>query len=496
MGNVDGGSAFEDLPKRLMGYSHMGAISAGDQRLDTEAWLRTLRANNVNFTRVWVMELWTALADLTKQGVAPFAGTPYQPGQESFNLFSDSEAFYNRLRKFVQNAADRGIVVELDAFEKHGLTCDDSPGKYRDSPYRDANNTPQHYMADTGCTCGLGGGPTEDPDSPPPCRPLATFIDDNHEIASVHRRLVSRIGHEVGGIGNVIFEIINEALAPFSIGTDDYDGDWAVFGAQHPYPNESWQQSVLRDLRLNLPLESTATSNYVVRDAFNGDADATAISGKQSDIENAAWLAGWSSGAAVYVASTEGATDGSLGPPRKLGFVSSQETGPSMVGSLLIGSGAQWTQLEARADMTCSRGKLQIGLNHALGGNNVFATLDCGNVISGGPIAPKIYLYEKVGGQYNVLESTIFPDPYSLHNVRLELAVDPSNGGLLASVFLDGAIQIKSDALTDDSDVTSAFFWGSSCSGDPTCIYPKGAGIVDNFEVARFCDDESRGCQP
>lgn len=492
--NLGGTSSFEDAPKRLQGYGFMGALAAGDLRLDSTAYLRTLRSFNVNFTRVWAVEQWTGLAVLTTQGVAPFAGAPYQEDHHSYSLAMDSEPFFKRLRQFVQNAADRGIVVQLSLFDKHGLVCDDTKGRYRDSPYRALNNS-DGYMPQNGCACGSGEGILDDPDVPlVNCRPLADFINENASIDSVHRRFLSRVGQEVGGIGNALFEIINEAMAPFADDHGSHDGDWAPFNSSHPYPNEDFQQRMLQYMRLSLPLESTATANYVVRDAFNDDADGTQLGGKQSDIQGADWLPSWSSGAAVYVSDTEGQGDGSLGPPRKLGYVSSQATGSGMVGSVLIGSGDLWNKLEERADITCSSGRLQLGLNHTLGGNNVFAMVDCGHVFGGELTTPKIYLYEKVNGQAIVLGSTIFPAPYVQHNLRLELFLG-STGAIKAVVHLDGVNEIEG-TLSDSSDFTSAFFWGSNCFGPPNCIYPKGAAILDNFEVARFCDDETRGCQP
>jgi len=496
LASIDGGATFENTPKRLMGYGLMGALAAGDDRLDIDAYLRTLRAHNVNFTRIWATEQWTNLADLDHQGVIPFQGGPFQLDQQSYDLRFDSEPFFKRLRKLVQAAADRGIVIQFTLFDKHGIICADERGGYLESPYRNANNAiAQQYMEDDACTCGGAGGLVETPDAPP-CRPLDLFIDPSHEIAWVHRRFMSRVGEEVGGIGNVIFEIINEAFAPFVENGVDKDGDWAPFGSPHPYPNEVWQRRMLEEMRLSLPMESTATANHVVRDAFNDNAEGTVISGKASDIQNAPWLTGWSHGAKVKVSATEGTSDGSFPPVRRMGYATSNATGPDMAASISIGTAALWTKLQVRADLTCAAGRMSLGFNHSLGGNSVFAFLDCGDTSFDPPLIPSLSLYEKVGSSTNLLETALFPDPNLPHHVRLEVIIDPSDNERKASIYLDGTRQIKQVTLADSSEFTSAWFWGSNCYGNPTCVYPEGTGKVDNFEVARFCDDEYRGCQP
>lgn len=79
------------------------------------------------------------------EGVTPFAGT-FAGG---YNLGEDSPIFYDRLRRFAQEGADRGVVVQLSLFDKHGLICPAIDGRYKDSPYKNGNNHPQPFMPNT-----------------------------------------------------------------------------------------------------------------------------------------------------------------------------------------------------------------------------------------------------------------------------------------------------------------------------------------------------------
>lgn len=242
----------DNNPKRLVGYGFMGALAAGDARLGIGPYLRDLRAHNVNFTRVWAIESWTGQASSSSEGPTPFAGTL----AGDYNLDQDSPIFYDRLRRFAQEAADRGIVVQLSLFDKHGLICPDNPGAYFHSPYKDGNNVEaQNYMDDTwqGCSCtALSGGDGPGNLLAQNCHPLRMFLGQGNttkELAlrALHARYLRRVGEEVGGVGNMIFEVINEALEP----QGGNPGDWPeAFGTSTR--NQVWQKSIVDDMRLSL----------------------------------------------------------------------------------------------------------------------------------------------------------------------------------------------------------------------------------------------------
>lgn len=136
---------FDEDPKRLVGLGYMGALAAGDSRLAIGPYMRALRDHNVNLTRVWSVEQWTGLPPTGSEGVTPFAGT----FAGDYNLGEDSPVFYDRLRRFAQEGADRGVVVQLSLFDKHGLICPAIDGRYKDSPYKNGNNHPQPFMPNT-----------------------------------------------------------------------------------------------------------------------------------------------------------------------------------------------------------------------------------------------------------------------------------------------------------------------------------------------------------
>jgi len=484
------GTGFVDNAKRLMGFGYMGALGAGPDRLLAGPYMRALRFYNINFTRVWAMELWTALQ--TPEGPTPFPHVQDQDGY-LYHLFEDNAVFYNHLRNFAQQAADRGIVVQLDLFDKHGLIYHQAHYRYKDSPYRDDNNNtvwdPDYqWLANIIDPCGNPS--SEDPDLGPPsdgleaanCHPLDTFATDA-DMQGVHRRFLRRVGEEVGGIGNMMFEIINEVLAP----AGDESGDWPTdtpsprLLLQHTTLNQAWQAEMAAQMKLALPLAGVA------RDAFNGYPSGRNLGNKHSDVQGIDWIPP-TYGAQVKVSHTEG---GGLGSDRLLGYVTSSQAQPFMVGTLALGTGQAWTKLHVRADLECLDGELRLGTgSQATGGDQVYVAFTCPESGTDLPWS-LLRLYKKIGSQTTYLAAVGIDDPAGVHNVRL--SIKSSGGSYSATVFVDGDRASNTVALGPIAGFTHAFFWGQVAGQNP---YPEDAGMVDNFEAAVFCDDELRGCTP
>ena len=303
--------------RRLVGWGFMGGVAAGN-RLDPVSYFATLRSKNINLTRVWAFELWSALAVDRDSGVVVEEGpTPFQGalGDGSlFDLYTPNPVFYRKLREFSQAAADRGIVVMLTTFDKHGLICHQSnrPGRYYSSPFRDDNNILSiDFLENTipQCTCPNSqacSGPVEDPNVS--CIPLDSFVRTTPfpEIRPIQVAFLRRVGEEVGGVGNVMYEIINEAVKDADWNLDE-DGDDSPDGVE-------WQLAMAYQLRMSLPLANSTNQYNVSRDAFNGDTEVS-LAGKASDLAGATWTA---SNAKVIVASQE---TGGAGSTRIMGYV-------------------------------------------------------------------------------------------------------------------------------------------------------------------------------
>jgi hypothetical protein len=199
-------------PVTLMGFSVYGAITSND--VDLDGYLDAIRLGDVpgskgtrkgvNFTRVWLLDQWASLvagasgAPLPGRGVTPFTGD-----HPNYDLDDLSDELFARLRRFVNEAWERGIVVQVTLFDRNGVKSDPGygAGGWVGSPYNDANNL-QSYLPSGNLTnshaskfLSLGCGTTS---------------TNDEALGRVHRRLIQRATRELSGYGNVILEIMNE----------------------------------------------------------------------------------------------------------------------------------------------------------------------------------------------------------------------------------------------------------------------------------------------
>lgn len=477
--------------RRLIGYGFMGAISAGD-RLNITEYLKMLREYNVNFTRVWAVEQWTALTvndpsgPPSPEGPTPFVGTLLDG---DYLLFQPNPSFYSRLRQFAQGSADRGIVVQLSLFDKHGLRClgTNGAGQYQDSPFRDVNNDqPFLENAIPGCTCSastcqfdftyslLEGGT---------CEPLASFVKtlgnpNFAQIRAMQVGLLRRTGEEIGAIGNMIYEVINEHRFDHDWEGDE-DGDTILDG-------EEWQIEMARQMRLSLPLANGASLN-VARDAFNGDVSGTALQSKASDLAGMPWTS-VNNNAKVVVEFEE---EGGAGASRLLGYATSRALAGFnfMSAHVPFGSSSSWTKMHVRADIAVSSGTVSIGAG-ASNGHAIFVTVE------NSPSEIRLYKTGNcmIQAATCLLGTASYSTPAAWHNVRLKIEVDPVTDEGIASVFVDGAA-VTGLQNVDFGDIPTfdrAYFNGLN-GATP---YPANVGKVDNFEAARFCTETTEGCTP
>lgn len=221
-----GGTLTQCIPERtefcwngeqitLMGFSWMGALTG--LNFDIEGYLDVLAIKpgkdyGANLTRIWAIEQWTALAVRCRSnnsctfdangdgtldikpgnGLTPFAGTFPNWNLEQFNT-----AYMSRLRRFVEEAWERGIVVQLTLFDRHGLLNRARQyGQWPGSPYNEANNQ-QDY---------LGSGPNRQ-------APDDFLGEEGTDVGDVNRAFIDRVVQELAPYRNVIFEIMNEPLA-------------------------------------------------------------------------------------------------------------------------------------------------------------------------------------------------------------------------------------------------------------------------------------------
>jgi hypothetical protein len=426
------------IPATLMGYGWMGSL-AGLQ-FNVDGYLNALSSfgnNGVNLTRVWAVEQWTALAvgrsgnqSVAVNGVTPFRVASLDPPK--YGLFGANPAFYARLRGFAQGAADRGIVLQLSLFDKHGLGPDDE-GRWDDSPYRARNNA-NGFL----------------PDEPPLS---ACFLSWSGNIGTVHQRYLQNVAEEVGGVGNVVFEIFNEAM----------DADFDV--SECPLPSGGvvqWQVEAAQRLRRLLPTS-------VARDAFNEDADLLPLAGKGDDATGRPWED-------VGNARISSQFVGAAG--RRLGKVVSADDGTTLMKGALPLDLAGQRVAAVRANLNRTQGRLGLGLGNATDRLYVdFGLLDTQTL--------GLQLRRRVGGVEDP-PLAVYTLPSGTASVSVRLRVDIVSA--TASVYVDSAlpVELTNVPLGVVPSYGRAFFQGWIYGGGP---YLSTHGSVDDFEAATYCND-------
>ncbi len=166
-------------PVRLIGYGQYGLVA--ESAFDHARFFDTLQARHgLNLVRVWGQYHWA-------NDLSPFAGP-----RGDQDLTAPNPAFYARLRRVVEDARARGVVVMLTLFDSVQLEGSATDGnRWRYSPYRDANNR-QAYLSDP--THFDRVGPTAEP---PVWR-------------EVNQPYLERMVDTVCDLPNVIYEVMNE----------------------------------------------------------------------------------------------------------------------------------------------------------------------------------------------------------------------------------------------------------------------------------------------
>lgn len=461
----------------LKGFGYMGALAAGE-RLDATKYFRILAWKKVNLTRVWAVEQWTGLVpepDLCASENEPEGPTPFDGTMGSYELDTPNSTFYSRLREFAQAAADRGVVVQFSLYDVHGLlnygqACWD--GRFHDSPYNlDNNTTSPGYIgaSPSDCACSqLGEEPAPlqgEMDRTSPCEAPHGFVQ-HAGLQANHLVFVRRVAEEVGGMGNVMFEIINEAVAGL---------DWT---ATTP-TNAAWQSQQAENLRKALPIR-------VARDAFNDDWTSGSnrdfpLAGRKPD-RGVSGTDTWTASNVQIMQARDLVNDGgtTISTDNWLGYATSAGQASSMSASLPFGEPKDWTSLNVRAQLEASAGSLQIGVSKPYGESlHLELSAEKGT----------LQLWEVGGGCLAFCDhGTIsVSDPTGAHEVRLKL-VRQTGPQLLATVYLDGAetslANIPLELNSQSGSLTHAFFAGSGDFGVP---YPVNTGKVDSFEAAYTC---------
>lgn len=167
---------------------------------DYESYLDFMRQHNHNFIRLWTWELSKYAYDETYTTYAePFPWQRTGPGtamdgKPKFDLKLFNQEYFDRLRKRVMMAGEKGIYVSIMLFEGHGLHASLPPWCWDGHPFNLNNNVN-----------GINGDPNGDG------RGLETHTLQLPEVTALQEAYVRQVIDTVNDLDNVLYEITNES---------------------------------------------------------------------------------------------------------------------------------------------------------------------------------------------------------------------------------------------------------------------------------------------
>ncbi|MDR2234105.1 MAG: glycoside hydrolase family 5 protein [Tannerella sp.] len=205
---------------------HYGAVI--NPAFDYVKYLNTLQMDGLNYTRIFTGSMyWEIEGDfgITNNTLAPARGTALAPwkrsdtpgnanGGHKFDLDQWDEAYFNRLKSFVEEARIRDIIVEVTLF-----TSIYNDKTWSHCPVNPQNNVNRIELSDY--------------------KKVHTL--ENGNLLKYQEKFVTKIVMELNDYDNVIYELINEPWA-----------DQAV-GANRP---NVWQKSALENWNSRINISS------------------------------------------------------------------------------------------------------------------------------------------------------------------------------------------------------------------------------------------------
>lgn len=244
---------YQNKPTVLVGSGeHYGAVV--NTAFDYQKYLNTLAKDGLNTTRLFTGAYVEKQGDfgITNNTLAPASNQlllpwkrsnvpGYQLGGNKFDLMQWDDAYFNRLKAFMQAAAEKGIVVEVNFFSSH------YGGGWNYSALNRNNN-----INNTDSVAAL-----------------AVNTLQNGNILQHQERYVRKLVRELNGFANLYFEIQNEPWADLSDTTlvrNAYGdrSDWRNTLQVVAQRSNAWQRKVaawVKDEERQLPNKHLVSQN-------------------------------------------------------------------------------------------------------------------------------------------------------------------------------------------------------------------------------------------
>ncbi len=211
---------------------HYGSIL--NLAFDYIKYLNTMQKDGMNYTRIFTGSMyWEIEGDfgITHNTLAPKAGTALAPwkrssvsentnGGNKFDMDQWDEAYFKRLKSFVEEAQKRDIIVEVTLFTSI----------YNDKTWGNCPVHPQNNINQIAIT---------------EYKKVHTL--DNGNLLSYQEKFVQKMVEELNGFDNVIYEIQNEP--------------WSDQAAARHKPNV-WEKSALDNWSSRIELASDASLEW------------------------------------------------------------------------------------------------------------------------------------------------------------------------------------------------------------------------------------------
>jgi len=230
---------YQNKPAILIGSGeHYGSVINLD--FDYRKYLQTIAKDGLNITRLFTGTHIENPGDSTgewgirKNTLAPLPGRVLLPwkrsnipgytlGGNKFDLTEWDEAYFARLKDFVMEARQNGVIVEVSLFSAYYVSC------WNYSALNPKNNV--------NGTDSIASN--------------AVNTLENGNILKHQERYVRKLVRELNGFGNFYFEVQNEPWADRPdtiIKRSEYIGadDWRATIQVVSVPSESWQREVTR----------------------------------------------------------------------------------------------------------------------------------------------------------------------------------------------------------------------------------------------------------
>lgn len=182
----------------------MDFVAPGDSAFDYTAYLDMMEENGHNFMRMWTWEqtrmgAWTADTIYASPPVFARTGPGLAiDGKPKFDLTKYNPGYFERLRKRVEEAGQRGIYVSIMLFNGWSLDRIDSKtgNPFPFNPYNIVNNINNIGAPET-------PGDYDD-------RPSLHSLMISPELLAIQEKYVKKVIETVNDLDNVLYEIINE----------------------------------------------------------------------------------------------------------------------------------------------------------------------------------------------------------------------------------------------------------------------------------------------